>query len=224
MLAARAERDASASPQQAAAAARWEALDRRQKADLILPGAVIGLIAGIVGGLITAMIDQPWDVALVSGVTLGLPLIAGGIVYEVLLCAGRIPLGPLAPAAMVWMVFFPLGRIIQGVITDTYAGASVEVPHGWTAFLVYQVLVAVAFAIGFWWLHENFAPRWWFYIRNRNPVADHFVRVQLDYARAAETEKAARRQRRAERAGRAPVAPAGRMRPRDRERMRRRAG
>jgi hypothetical protein len=44
-------------------------------------------------------------------------------------------------------------------------------------------------------LHENFAPRWWFHIRERNPVADHFVRVQLQYAGAAEAEKERKRQR-----------------------------
>ena len=51
------------------------------------------------------------------------------------------------------------------------------------------MLVAVPFAIGFWWLHENFAPRWWFRIRDRNPVANHFIRIQLQYAGAAEEEK-----------------------------------
>ena len=55
--------------------------------------------------------------------------------------------------------------------------------------------MSVGFGIGYWWLHENFAPRWWFHIRERNPVADHFVRVQLQYAGAAEAEKESRRQR-----------------------------
>jgi hypothetical protein len=55
--------------------------------------------------------------------------------------------------------------------------------------------VSVPFAIGFWWLHENFAPRWWFHIRGRNPVADHWIRVQLQYAAAAEEEKERRRAR-----------------------------
>ena len=83
----------------------------------------------------------------------------------------------------------------HAALTDLVAGQPVAVPYGWAAFVVYQVLVSVPFAIGFWWLHENFAPRWWFHIRERNPVADHFIRVQLQYAGAAEEEKAQRRER-----------------------------
>ena len=60
---------------------------------------------------------------------------------------------------------------------------------------MYQVLAGRPFAIGFWWLHENFAPRWWFHIRKRNPVADHFVRGQLEYAAQAEAEHERRRER-----------------------------
>jgi hypothetical protein len=57
------------------------------------------------------------------------------------------------------------------------------------------MLVSVPFAIGFWWLHENFVPRWWFHIRDRNPVADQFIRSQLAYAGEAEAEKERRRER-----------------------------
>ncbi len=53
----------------------------------------------------------------------------------------------------------------------------------------------MGFGIGYWWLHENFAPIWWFRIRERNPVADHLVRVKLQYAGAAEAEQERKRQR-----------------------------
>ena len=73
------------------------------------------------------------------------------------------------------------------------------VPYGWLDFVVYQVLLSVAFGIGYWWLHENFAPRWWFHLRDRNPVADDFIRHQLQYAAAAEQERRQRSQRKSRR-------------------------
>jgi len=128
------------------------------------------------------------------------PLMLVGAFYDWLLCQGRIPLGTMAPASLIWFVGFPVARCFHAAVTDLYAGSPVEVPHGWAAFVVYQVLVSVAFSIGFWWLHENFAPRWWFRIRDRNPVANHFIRVQLQYADAAEDEKERQSARRAAKA------------------------
>jgi hypothetical protein len=61
----------------------------------------------------------------------------------------------------------------------------------------------VGFGIGYWWLHENFAPLWWIRIRDRNPVADHLVRVKLQYVGAAEEQRERSEQRhRAKRAKR----------------------
>jgi hypothetical protein len=229
MFAARAERAKTAPPSQVEVAARWTRLDRRQRVDLLLPGAMIGLLGGIIGGGLTAIGGLPFDVALVSAIALAVPLTLVGAFYDWLLCQGRIPLGPMAPASLIWFVGFPVGRCFHAAVTDLYAGAPVEVPHGWAAFVVYQVLVSVAFSIGFWWLHENFAPRWWFQIRPRNPVADHFVQVQLEYVVAAQAEKVSRRQRRRNRmqARRGAVEPepgAERRRPRDRARAARRDG
>lgn len=151
----------------------------RQLADMLLPGVLVGLLGGLIAGGLTAAGGLPVDVAVVSAVSLGLPLALGGAMYELLLVKGRMPLGPLAPTAILWAVAFPISRIINAAITDTYAGTPVQAPHGWVDFLVFQVLLSVPFAIGFWWLHANFAPRWWFHLRGRNPVADQFIRVQL---------------------------------------------
>ena len=173
----------------------WGVLSWSQVLEMSLPGALVGLIGGLIAGGLAAAGGLSPAVVLVTGLGLALPLALVGAVYELLLATGKFPLGTLAPAALLWVIAFPPIRVAHAAITDLVAGDSVAVPHGWTAFVIYQVLVAVPFAIGFWWLHENFAARWWFHIRERNPVADHFVRVQLNYAVAAEEEKERRRAR-----------------------------
>ena len=149
-------------------------LDGRQVAELSAPGAAIGLLGGVIAGGLLA----------IGGLSLPLTLVAA-----ILLAKGRLPMGTLAGAAMLWAVAWPVIRVVHGAVVDLIAGNGIATPGGILSFFVYQVLVSVPFAIGFWWLHENFAPRWWFRIRNRNPVANHFIRVQLQYAGAAEEEK-----------------------------------
>ena len=173
----------------------WGVLSWSQVLEMSLPGALVGLIGGLIAGGLAAAGGLSPIVVVVIGLGLALPLALVGAVYELLLATGKVPLGTLAPAALLWVIAFPPIRVAHAAITDLVAGDSVAVPHGWAAFVVYQVLVAVPFAIGFWWLHENFAARWWFHIRKRNPVVDHFVRVQLNYAVAAEEEKERRRAR-----------------------------
>jgi hypothetical protein len=185
-----------------ATATSWQ-LSRRQLVQLTLPGVVIGALAGVIAGGLIAMTGEPFHVALFAGVALAVPLAMFGAAYEILLAHGRIPLGALTPVALYWAAAFTVSRVIQTALLEMYAGSVVAVPHGWLDFVVYQALVSVGFGIGYWWLHENFAPTWWFRIRDGNPAADHMVRVKLDYATRAEQEKALRRQqqeaRRAER-------------------------
>ena len=145
-------------------------LDRRQVAELSAPGAAIGLLGGVIAGWLLAISGLSLPITILATVLLALPL-------------------ALAGAAMVWAVAWPVIRVVHGAVVDLIAGNGLATPGGILSFFVYQVLVSVPFAIGFWWLHENFAPRWWFRIRNRNPVANHFIRVQLQYAGAAEEEK-----------------------------------
>jgi hypothetical protein len=179
----------------------WGALERSQVWEMALPGALIGVLGGMIAGGFAALGGLSPLVVLVAAFGLAVPLAAGGTVYELLLATGRLPLGTLTPAALLWIVAFPLSCALDAALVDLVAGRNVAVPHGWLAFIVYQVLVSVPFAIGFWWLHENFVPRWWFHIRRRNPVADHFVRVQLQYAETAEIERERRRERKGRRKG-----------------------
>jgi len=175
-------------------------LDRRQTAELSAPGAAIGLLGGVIAGGLLAISGLALPITLVATVLLAVPLALAGAAYEILLAKGRLPLGTLSGAAMLWAVAWPLIRLIHGAVVDLIAGNGLATPGGILSFFVYQILVSVPFAIGFWWLHENFAPRWWFHIRDRNPVANHYIRVQLQYAGRAEEEKELQRERRAARA------------------------
>jgi len=175
-------------------------LDRRQVAEMSAPGAAIGLLGGVIAGGLLAISGLSLQITLVAGLLLAVPLALAGALYEILLAKGRIPMGTVAGAAMVWVIAWPVIRVVHGAAVDLIAGNGIATPNGILSFFVYQAIVAVPFAIGFWWLHENFAPRWWFRIRDRNPVANHFIRVQLQYADAAEDEKERQSARRAAKA------------------------
>ena len=174
MSVARAERVTAVSAQ-AAATSEWEQLDRRQAAELALPGAVIGLLGGTIAGGLAALGGLSPALAVFSIITLGLPLAAVGAYYDVLLGKGRVPLGPLAPMAVVWVVGFPVCRIFHAVALALFDSSDVVVPNGWVDFIVYNILLSVPYSIGFWWLHENFAPRWWIHLEGHNPVARRFI-------------------------------------------------
>ena len=190
--------------------AEWEALDRRSLVELSAPGAVIGLLGGLIAGGLAAGGGLSLGLSLFSGLALGVPLAAVGAFYEILLATGRAPLGPLTPVAIVWAVGFPLVRIMHAALISVWAGEAVAVPHGWVDFIVYNVILSVPFAIGFWWLHENFAPRWWIHIAGHNPVAAHYVQVLVSSVRERRRQKpdgrvtglAGMQERRLERRGR----------------------
>jgi hypothetical protein len=190
-----AERPITPPPLHGPVSTPWASLGRRQVVELALPGVAIGLLSGAIAGGLYAVGGLALDVALFAGVALGVPLALAGAGYEILLAQGRVPLGMLTPVALYWAVAFPVVRVIHAGLLELYAGAGVAVPHGWLDFVIYQVLLSVAFGIGYWWLHENFAPRCWFHLRDRNPVADFFITHQLQYAAAAEQERKSRRQR-----------------------------
>jgi hypothetical protein len=180
-------------PAQEPASTPWESLDRRQVVELTLPGVAIGMLTGVILGVLVGGGGEPFHVALFAAVTLGVPLSVAGAGYEILIAKGRVPLGMLTPVALYWAVAFTLCRVFQTALLDLYAGSEVAVPHGWLDFVTYQALVSVGFGIGYWWLHENFAPLWWIRIRERNPVADHLVRVKLQAMGGAEASRAERR-------------------------------
>ncbi len=189
MTVTRAEEMTTGVPGQMSALAEWELLDRRQVVELSLPGATIGLLGGLIAGGMAATGGLSLGLSLFSAIALGLPLAAVGALYEILLARGRVPLGPLTPVAMVWLVGFPAVRIMHAALISLYAGEAFVVPHGWLDFLVYNLLLSVPFAIGFWWLHENFAPRWWLHIAHRNPMADMYMKVLVSAVRERQRQQ-----------------------------------
>lgn len=181
------------------AARLWAGLNRRQVVELMVPGAAIGLFAGAIAGGLGLMGGLSLGLSLAAAVSLALPLALGGAIYDLLLTMGRIPLGPLAPMAMFWFIGFPIARIINAGLVNAIAGDPVAVPHGWLDFIVYSMLLSVGFAIGFWWMHQNYAPRWWFHLRDRNPIAHYFIKTQLAFLGWQGDEREAKRKDRRER-------------------------
>jgi hypothetical protein len=187
---------ATPEPAQEPAGALWASLSRRQVLELTLPGVAIGVLGGVILGVVVGGGGEPFHVALFAAVTLGVPLAVAGAGYEILMAQGRIPLGVLTPVALYWAVAFTVARVFQTALLDLYAGSEVAVPHGWLDFLAYQALVSVGFGIGYWWLHENFAPRWWYHLRGRNPVAAQYMGVLIEHAVMTEQREQKRKQRR----------------------------
>ena len=177
-------------------AAPWAYLGWRQMLELAAPGIAIGMLCGIITGGALAGGGLALDVALFAGVTLAVPLALAGAGFELLLARGRFPLSALTPVALFWAVAFPVVRILHAGVLDLYAGEAVVVRNGWLDFIVYQVLLSVAFGIGYWWLHENFAPRWWYHVRDRNPVAAQYMGVLIGHAVETEQRDQQRKQRR----------------------------
>ena len=191
--------------------ALWAGLSWRQVMELLVPGAAIGLIGGIVAGILGASGGLSLPLALAAAVSLALPLAVAGAFYELLLTMGRIPLGPLGPMALFWAVGFPLSRAVNAASVNVFAGDPVAVPHGWLDFMLYNMLLSVGFAIGFWWLHQNYAPRWWYRIREHNPLANYFITSQLRFIGwQAEQREAQRSDRRSRRAAKKAGRPAAR--------------
>lgn len=174
----------------------WQELGWRRALELAVPGIAIGLLGGAITGGALAAGGLSLDVALFAAVTLAIPLALAGAGFELLLARGRFPLSALTPVVLFWAVAFPVVRIVHAAILDVYAGESVAVPHGWLDFIVYQVLLSVAFGIGYWWLHENFAPRWWYHLRDRNPVAGRYMAVLIQHVAADERRAEQRKQKR----------------------------
>ena len=182
----------------------WAGLDRRQVLELLVPGAAIGLLGGVIAGGLGAYGGLSLPLTLIAAVSLAVPLALAGAVYELLLTKGRIPLSVLGPMAIFWAIAFPIARAINASVVNLSAGDPVAVPHGWLDFMVYNMLLSVGFAIGFWWLHQSYAPRWWFRLRDRNPVAHYFITSQLAFVNwQAEQRQAERKERRERRAAKA---------------------
>lgn len=157
----------------------------RDFADLLVPGALVGCCASAFAGTLCLLAGQPLGWAAITAVGLGIPLAAWGAGYTLLLAKGRFRTGVFAPAALYWFVGFPLARLIQETTASAVLDGRLAAPPDPLAFLAYQALVSVGFAIGFLWLHERIAPRWLSHIQHRNPVAARLLAGYVGTAGAA---------------------------------------
>jgi hypothetical protein len=146
---------------------------------LTLPGLVVGFIAGVLAGGLTAVVGQPTGAAVVAALALGVPLALMGGGYTMLLINKRVRLGGFAPAALYWLIGFPVARLLHELAVSWYVAGTPTLPPDTLGFLAFQGIVSLGFAIGFLWLHERMAPRWWARLAAHDEVARE---VYLRYA------------------------------------------
>lgn len=162
---------------------------------LTLPGLAVGFIAGVIAGGLTAIVGQSAGAAVVAALALGVPLALLGGGYTMLLINKRVRLGGFAPVALYWLIGFPLARLLHHLAVTWYVGGSPTLPPDTLGFLAFQGIVSLGFAIGFLWLHERAAPRWWARLARRgDEVAEE---VYLRYAAHARAIYEAKERRKA---------------------------
>jgi hypothetical protein len=147
----------------------------RNTAELVLPGAMIGLLAGAIVGGLAAIGGLPAGTAAISAAALGIPLAAAGAGYELLVARGRLRMGGIAPAALYWLVAFTAARLVDQALVAVLTGSTPAYRGGVAAFVVWQAIVGSLFGIGLIWIREHLAPLWWLHVQHHNPVARRYV-------------------------------------------------
>jgi hypothetical protein len=189
----------------------------RWYAELGAPGAAIGVIAAALVGGMALLVGQPVAWALAGIVALGVPLALLGASYGVLIALGLAQPGVFTPVAVLWLVGFPLSRLLHETMTPVLLGGNPTPPDDVLTFLAFQALVSMGFSIGFVWLHERICPIWLAQIREYNPHAERvYARYRVHAKALWEARELKRAQRVAARAPRqgAPSGAAGRVRTR----------
>jgi hypothetical protein len=182
----------------------------RQIAEIGAPGAAIGVVAGAVVAAMSLLAGMPVGWAIVGMLTLGVPLALVGGAYGVVVGLGRVRPGTFAPAALFWLVGFPVSRLVHETFTSVVLGGQPTPPDDVLTFLAFQGLVSFGFAIGFVWLFERITPAWLISIKDRNPAAEQLYARYTTYAAAVWEARERRRARRTVRLGtQRDAAPAG---------------
>jgi hypothetical protein len=180
-----------------------------QLAEIGAPGAAIGVLAGAVVGVLAGIVGQPLGWALTGAVMLAVPFAVVGGSYGVLTGLGYAKPGMFAPAAVLWLVGFPLSRLFHETMTPVVLGGTPTPPDNVLTFLVYQAMISMGFAIGFIWLYERLIPGWLVHIRAHNPYAERVYARYIAHAEALWNARERRRARRGARPGHRPAATTG---------------
>lgn len=164
--------------------------------ELALPGAGIGATTGLFAGLVALGAGLPVGLAVVHFLALGIPMALVGAIYTVLCARGIARVGTFIPAALLWLVGFPIGRIIQQVSASIYATGVPGLGEPLWTFAAYNALLSTGFAFGFIWLHDKMLPMWLTRIRDHNPHAAVLMESYKEYAAAMYAQKQQREARR----------------------------
>ena len=114
-------------------------------------------------------------------------LFGGG--YTILCALGIARVGVFAPAALYWLIAFPVCRIIQEATAGVYLTGAPGLSTDLLSFALYNALLAPGLAFGFIWMHERLVPGWLMRIRDHNPAAARLAEAYLAYASAVYEQK-----------------------------------
>lgn len=159
--------------------------DLKLLAEFSLPAMVLGAIAALGAGVLALVAGQPAGGAVISGLSLGVPIALLGAVYSSLVALKKVPTGVFTPAAAFWLVGFPLAMLVYEIATQWQVTGTPGLPQEplWQ-FLAYNALLSMGFAIGFLWSHEYLGRQWWPRIQDHNPYAASCVADHVEYATA----------------------------------------
>ncbi|WP_344109399.1 hypothetical protein [Kribbella alba] len=163
----------------------------RQLAEFSVPAAAVGVAAGLVAGGLAAFVGQPAGWAIITGLGLAAPLVLLGAGYAVLLALGKVPAGVFAPAAVYWVIGFPLALLVHEVVTQWTVTGTPGLPAEPWKFLAFRALLSMGFAIGFLWMHEQIGRHWWPRIVDHNIYARRCVEQYIELASSMQARKAA---------------------------------
>jgi hypothetical protein len=168
----------------------------RDRVELAVPGAVVGAVGGLIAGGLSAVVGHPFGWAVTTALAMAVPLGLLGGGYGLLAGSGRFRLGVFAPAAVYWLIGFPLARLVAESSTGFLLGGGFTPPADVLGFLAYQGIVSFGWAIGFLWLHERIAPHWLDHVRSRNALAQQWYERYVTHARVLREASARARRRR----------------------------
>lgn len=143
----------------------------KELAQYCVPAATVGAAAGLVAGGLAAFVGQPAGWAVLTGLGLGVPLILFGSGYSVLVALRKVPAGVFAPAALYWLIAFPISLLVHAIVTEWVVTGTPGLPAEPWKFLAFRALLSMGFAIGFLWMHDQVARFYWPHILRTNHYA-----------------------------------------------------
>jgi hypothetical protein len=115
----------------------------------------IGFAAGLLVGALAVVASAPTGFVIVAALGLGIPLAIFGIIYDVLLDAGKLNFGYAAPTALYGVLTFPIARLLQELLLTAIFGQGITLQQeaGVLSFLAYQAIMGFGYGIGFLMIH-----------------------------------------------------------------------